>query len=157
MRRLALVLGTACAMVATAPALAVAQATPIHSTLRSEYESGGTSPCTLEPIFTSFRVVEEFTLVQDPRGGIHGGGIAQVTGKGYGLDSGTSYVLSSATPGHYTVDIDGFPSTTTQISEFHFIGQGSATDFIGKLTYHVTFNANGDPTADVFYTSFECK
>lgn len=76
--------------------------------------------------------------------------------RGFGLTTGTKYLapgmLQTAT------NMNGpAPLTDTFVNNFHLIGQGDAPDFLFHQNLHLTVNANGDVTAVVDNTNFECK
>jgi len=45
----------------------------------------------------------------------------------------------------------------THISSFKLIGHGGAPNLLEQIVTHVTFNANGEVTAEVEFVSVQCK
>jgi hypothetical protein len=47
-------------------------------------------------------------------------------------------------------------SEFTGTAAFHFVSEGSAPNFAASTTYHITFDANGQPTATVTRLETDC-
>ena len=54
-----------------------------------------------------------------------------------------------------TLRITGIEFTTT--AAFLFVSQGAAPNFDSQTTYHVTFDASGEPTATVLRIESSCQ
>ena len=52
---------------------------------------------------------------------------------------------------------DGLPAVYTMINNFRIIGQGPGNNLLMHMTIHVTVNANGEQTAEVDLSSYECR
>jgi hypothetical protein len=157
MRRLALVLCTACAAVAAAlPSLAAAQATPTHTTFSSPFEFVGFNPCNGESILFSGRFSGEATTVQDASGGVHFAAHQLLTAQGQG-DFGNRYSFTDSLATSVYFDSDSAPFTFSQSLVDRVIAQGQAPNFVLTTTNHFTVNADGELTAEVFQSQAECR
>ncbi|WP_373495174.1 hypothetical protein [Aquiflexum sp.] len=75
-------------------------------------------------------------------------------GTGVGQDSGAVYQWNEVSNQTFNAS-KGINYTVTQT--FMMIGQGKAPNRKVHLTYHITINANGELTVDVYNLSVECK
>jgi hypothetical protein len=73
---------------------------------------------------------------------------------GMGLTTGDTYRATGVTQEHIAL---GPTITDTFINNFRIIGPGPDNNLLVHQTIHVTFNANGELTADVVNTSVECR
>ena len=79
---------------------------------------------------------------------------------GVGRSTGTIWRAISSYQWHYEVtfnDGDEAPEAATEVIHMKFIGQGSAPNFTGKVTYHYTKNANGDLVATSYLKVPDCS
>jgi hypothetical protein len=74
---------------------------------------------------------------------------------GYGVDTGDVYRGTGMSQGISTVkDIN---DVYTSINNMNFVGPGPGSNFVLHATFHLTFNANGELTAEVDNYSSECR
>ena len=73
---------------------------------------------------------------------------------GTGLTTGDTYRATGVTQEHVSI---GPNLTNTFINNFRIIGPGPDNNLLVHQTIHVTFNANGELTAEVVNTSVECR
>ncbi len=135
----------------------LAKATVFHSNVDIPVDETVFSQCAGEFIqFTGVTHMETHTVV-DANGGFH----SQFTFNdnnisGVGQSSGTKYRRVGAI--HSTFNISGSaPLEQTITNSFNFIGQGAKNNTLLIETYHVTVNANGEVTAFVNNSKFECR
>lgn len=76
---------------------------------------------------------------------------------GEGLTTGNAYRGTGVTRTHFTESLDSGQANETFVNNFRIIGQGSGNNFLLHVVSHITFNANGDVTADHEITSTECR
>ncbi len=117
----------------------------------------GENPCNNEIVtFTGgvFQVVEHVFV--DNADGFHfiaegNARGATATGDDGGIYRATGgfWVEGVVRPG----DLDVF----TDVEVFNLIGRGSTPNFIAHITVHITVNANGDLTTDIFLENTECR
>jgi hypothetical protein len=117
-------------------------------------------PCALggagESVYLTgdLHIVVHFTL--DAGGGFHVEEQYQPQGvTGVGMTSGMKYQATGITR-----SIENFrtlPYSNTIINSFRFIGQGPGNNYTLSMTYHITFNANGELTASVVDYRVDCK
>jgi hypothetical protein len=160
MKRILLLLAAvAMLVVALAPA-AQAQATSERVNERIPISGSFPNPCTGE-VFTF-----EGTLhlvghtVVDSSGGVHFKGHEQINAQGVS-DTGAKYVFTGVFNEEVTFDIDGESAfTATQTFPVHIIRQGedgTEEDYHQvPFVTHLTWNANGELTAEVINIEFDC-
>lgn len=104
----------------------------------------------------TLHVVTRITI--DANGGFHGTAHFNPQGvKGVGLTSGDTYQGNGVTKTTTNIAGAGFPFTETFVNNFRIIGPGPDNNLLVHQTIHLTINANGDVTADVFVDSAECR
>ena len=132
----------------TSPALSASVATE-RTFIEDTRVVIGPQGCTGEPIQLTFKQVLSSQVVIDGRGGIHAEyHISNVENSdAIGVVTGTRYQWVEVQNGTERADFDGFPATTTARLVRRFIGQGSTPNLVFNITYHITFNANGEVTA----------
>jgi hypothetical protein len=64
---------------------------------------------------------------------------------------------ASTTTNETMNDSEGAQSEATIISTVKLISQGSATNYLLRLVFHVTVNANGQTTSTVTESQIECR
>ena len=145
------------ALAGTAPASAAATTQRFNE--RFSVEVLTQHPCTGEPVLLSGIIHAAGHFTVDDRGGIHIESHLNPQGySGVGLDTGTKYHLNGAQ--NFLINADALfapPITFSSVAEIHFISQGAAPNFVEYLTSHLTVNANGEPTAEVFHAGAECR
>ena len=75
---------------------------------------------------------------------------------GVGLTTGTRYTLSN-THNFTFVSADPLPAVFSHTHNMHLVGQGAAADQVFRVTYHTTFDANGESTSSVFNLAAGCE
>ena len=143
MRKLCVVLTLALPVLAAAPAQANEPAAIVRFPV-----TGGTfiNPCTAEPVTIvkgTFQIVSHGTL--DAGGGFHG--IAE--GNAQGVEAVSPSGRYRVTGGFWSEFNTGPERATveTVTNVFNLISQGSTDNLAVETAAHVTFNANGEPTA----------
>jgi hypothetical protein len=114
-----------------------------------------TSP--VEPVALSGDLHIVVTTTSDTSGGYHvtiGSNTQSVTG--IGLISGDKYTSSTSIQNEY-YDGGPFPQVNTVTNNYELISQGGTANLIMKITFHVTVNANGIPTASVDNIQSGCQ
>ena len=112
-------------------------------------------PCTGEPIFYTFSVMLVSHRSVDENGGTHVTGHAVLQWDGESA-SGVQYHQRQVNTNNFNVTLDGADTETSTLT-FFTVGQGEADDFLMRITTHITFNANGEPTAVVNNIEGECR
>jgi hypothetical protein len=98
-------------------------------------------------------VLLRFTM--DQAGGIHAASHFQPQGiSGNGQTTGDKYQASGVTQDEFNAKVG---SEETFINNFRVVGQGPGNNFLIHENFHVTFNANGVPTAFVDNFSVDCR
>jgi len=72
---------------------------------------------------------------------------------GVGLTSGITYRVSAVDQVRLAAP---FPSSISSVQSFHLISNGSSSNLIVQVLYHVTVNANGEVTASIDSLSMQC-
>jgi hypothetical protein len=142
-RRGGLSVAAACVLLACAAATAQAAVTTNEWTPVDVITA---NPCNGEAVEVTGMGHALMTYSQDASGGysltVHAD-FADVTGIG---SLGNSYLMPTAVEA--STDTNG-ATTATIAGQVSLISQGSAPNFEGHLIMHITFNANGVPTATV--------
>jgi hypothetical protein len=76
---------------------------------------------------------------------------------GTGQSTGKAYNATGVTQEHFSGTLVNGQYTATFVNNYRLIGQGPGNNLLIHQTVHVTFNSNGDATASVDHTTFECK
>lgn len=114
-------------------------------------------PCAGETVTLSGTVLINSHFTQDANGGAHGHFISPSTAlRGVGLTSGQQYVGHSRTISIANSSSEGFPLNNSFIQVFRVNGAGPGNDYSLRIQIHVTLNANGELTANVFRIEFVC-
>ena len=113
------------------------------------------NPCNGESIDLTgtFQIVSHVT--EDASGGFH----AIVEGNAQGVGGvGASGARYRATGGFWDeFNTNGRTQVFNSVAVFNLIGQGSAPNFLQKVTFKITFNANGELTTEVIRTREVCR
>lgn len=113
--------------------------------------------CNGELVYLSGELLLTFHSTIDDQGKLHESFMLIPRNiRGVGSMTGTEYRAVGGDRSIFNVDIDDAPLTYTNTDMFNLVSQGSSDNFLGKFTIHVTFNANGEWTADVDHFSGEC-
>jgi hypothetical protein len=147
------VMGTALALAA---GMALAQATTETFNEKVPLDLVADNPCTGEPVHLTGQLHILFHITEDANGGFHVQAHFQPQGvSGTGLVSGEQYRGVGVTrDGAYFPP--GELRETTFVDRFYFISKGPSANMLAKATIHVTFNANGEPTAEVIRVDLKC-
>jgi hypothetical protein len=111
----------------------------------------------VEPVATSGNLHIVVTTTSDNRGGYHvtvGSNTESVTGTG--LISGEKYTSSTTNKDTYYAGAP-FPQINTMIHNYELVSQSGTANLIMKITFHVTVDANGIPTAAVDNVQSGCQ
>ena len=97
-----------------------------------------------------------FSVTSDSGGGLHIDTHSNNEGVwGTGLTTGDKY---HATGGNrFSSNTNGAASEVTFVNNFQLIGQGQNNNLVIHETVHMTINANGDVTANIFNVDAECR
>lgn len=97
-------------------------------------------------------------LTDDSNGGFHGKMKNQPQGvRGYGALTGDMYQGNGVTQQTISIGSGSLPFTTTFVSNFLIIGQGSGNNYLAHTRYHLTVNANGDVAVEIDEVMVDCK
>jgi hypothetical protein len=108
-----------------------------------------------ENVHVTGEIHDLFHTTLDGRGGFHLEFHQNAQGvRGIGLTTGDKYQVTGAAPLSFNGQV-GFEQTF--VSNLHFIGKGSASNFLLHQTLHITVNANGTVTAFFDNSRVECK
>ncbi len=140
------------------PGPAQAQATPATQVINVPWTVTIDNPCTGEPILvrgTIHYIIHERT---DSSGGTHYFRQSVFQGSAEGLTSGTQYqvINRQADPGPTNFTAGG-AVTSTDVIMIQYIGPGPRNNFVEFIQHHITFNANGQITAQPVNVRTECR
>ena len=76
---------------------------------------------------------------------------------GTGQVTGNLYTATGVTQEHFSGSLVNGQYNTTFINNYRVIGQGPGNNLLIHQTIHITVNSNGEATASVDHTTFECK
>lgn len=103
----------------------------------------------VEPVALHGRLHIVMTSTVDKQGGYHVGVHSNTQSvKGTGLITGQKYTSSSENEDVFHAGTP-FPVVQTVTHDFVLISRGGAANTVLKTTFHITVNADGDPTAAV--------
>jgi hypothetical protein len=155
-KRLVLSLAVVGMTLALAAGMALAQATTFTSNEKVPLDQIAENPCTGELVqFTGELHVLLHSTV-DANGGLHVQEHFQPQGAlGTGLVSGEQYRGVGVTRNEAYIPPGGLRETTF-IDRFYFVSPGPSDNMLATTTIHVTFNANGEPTAELFRLDIKC-
>jgi hypothetical protein len=95
---------------------------------------------------------------EDAQGGVHLVSFVRPSRViGIGLATGQTYRGTGGTFEAEGYNYDGYPATYAFVNNFRIIGQGPGNNLLMHMTLHQTVNADGEITADVDFTSLECR
>lgn len=96
--------------------------------------------------------------VTDENGGTHLWSHYRPSGvEGVGQVTGTKYRGTGGTFEGESYDAEGNPGVYTMVNNFRLIGQGRGGNLLMHMTVHQAWNADGELTADVDLTDFDCR
>jgi hypothetical protein len=156
MKRLVLSLAVVGMTLALAAGMALAQATTDKFNEKVPLDLVVDNPCTGEQVRVTGALHILFHVTEDANGGLHVQEHFQPQGaSGTGLESGTRYRGVGVTRSGAYIPPQGLRETTF-IDRFYFVSKGPSDNMLAKATIHVTFNANGDPTAELVRLETKC-
>jgi hypothetical protein len=157
MRRLVLSFMVGCTILALAAGMALAQATTDTFTHKAQLDTILTNPCTGEPLHLTGNVRFLFHTTEDAKGGLHVQFKFQSQGvSATGLESGEQYRgVFVQRDGAYFPPGDLRREFTT-VYRTLLVSQGPSANLVEIITFHVTINANGEPTAEVSRVDLKC-
>ncbi len=157
MRRLVLSLAVVGTALALATGVALAQATTDTFNEKVPIDEVFDNPCTDEPVRLTGNLHILFHVTEDAKGGFHVQLHFQPQGvSGTGLESGEQYRGVGVTrQGFYFPPEEGLREFTV-VDRFIIVSKGPSENLLAATTIHVTFNANGEPTAEVFRVRIRC-
>lgn len=161
MRRIILLLAVMGVMVSVSAGAAMAQATTETVSFTEPSAAEVIDPCTGEgTILVEGRTHFLFHVTYDDNGGFHAVGNITTEMVGENLTTGTKYVMGSRrqeTDNFLLFGETNETSESTYTSQGEFISQGPGDNFLFTSVYHITMNANGEITAEVFRVEAECR
>jgi hypothetical protein len=97
------------------------------------------------------------TSTVDANGGFHCKTHFQPQGmSGIGLSTGAKYQATGVQQENFNA-LSGGAINETFVNNFRLIGEGEGNNLLMHQAVHMTTNANGDVTADVFNNSITCR
>jgi hypothetical protein len=155
-KRLVLALAVVGTTLALAAGMALAQATTDTFNEKVPLDQVVDNPCTGEQIRVTGALHILFHVTEDANGGLHVQTHFQPRGvSGTGLESGTRYRGVGVTRTGVYIAPGGLRETTL-VDRFYFVSKGPSPNMLQKATIHVTFNANGEPTAELVRLETKC-
>jgi hypothetical protein len=134
---------------ALAAGMALAQATTFTSNEKVPLDQIVDNPCTGEPLLLTGELHFLFHETVDANGGLHVQIHFQPQGvSGTGLVSGEQYRGVGVTRSEEYIP-PGEVREFTSVNRFYLISAGPSDNLQETATLHVTFNANGEPTAEL--------
>lgn len=135
---------------------ASAQATTEIERFVDPFVFDSTNPCNGEAVVVTGELRITLRTTFDANGGFHSSFTLVPSGvRGVG-ESGALYKAVGGQRDHFNITSSG-TLTDTFTSVFNLVSQGGGDNFVDQVTIHITFNANGDVTADVFSGQTECR
>jgi len=120
------------------------------------FEFDDVNPCNGEPVTLTGELIVTTRTTVDAEGRLHIAYNLVPSGvRGTGA-SGAAYKAVGGEREHFNVAVDDAPLTDTFTSVFNLVSQGSTDNFIAKVTFHVTVDANGQETVFFDNSDSEC-
>jgi hypothetical protein len=150
-KRLVLSLAVVGTTLALAAGMALAQATTDTFNEKVPLDQIVDNPCTGEPLHLTGELHILFHVTEDANGGLHVQTHFQPQGvSGTGLLSGEQYRGVGVTRDEFYFPPGEFREREfTSVNRFYMISAGPSDNMLETATIHVTFNANGEPTAEL--------
>jgi hypothetical protein len=149
MKRLVLSVAVVGTTLALAAGMALAQATTFTSNEKVPLDQIVDNPCTGELLHLTGELHMLFHVTEDANGGFHVQTHFQPQGvSGTGLVSGEQYRGVGVTRNEIYF-APGEVREFTSVNRFYMISAGPSDNMLETATIHVTFNANGEPTAEL--------
>jgi hypothetical protein len=156
MKRLVLSLAVVGMTLALAAGMALAQATTDTFNEKVPLNLIVDNPCTGEPLQLTGELHILFLVTNDANGGFHVQTQFQPQGvSGTGLVSGEQYRGVGVTREEFNAQ-QGELREYTLVDRFYLVSMGPSDNLLATTTIHVTFNANGEPTAELVRLDTKC-
>lgn len=131
----------------------------VQTNLKVPVNIGVFIPCaadgTGEVVFLTGNLHALLRFTVDQAGGIHAASHFQPQGiSGSGQTTGEKYQATGVTQEEFNAKVG---VEETFVNNFRIVGQGPRNNFLIHETFHITFNANGVPTAYVDRFSVDCR
>ena len=124
---------------------------PVDETLFVPCAAGGAG----EEVHLTGKLHHLVHFITNSTGGVHFKFQSSDQGiTGTGLTTGDKYHRTGATNSEFNAKVG---EQSTVVDSFNIIGQGNGNNFLLHVTLHITVNANGTVTAEVFDFRVECK
>lgn len=115
-------------------------------------------PCVGESVLFNGHINEIGKVMDDGSGGFHARYHLNLQDfSGIGMTSNETYRLIDTANQSINSSGSGLPYEETYVEQFKIVGPGPGNDYILRITFHITFNANGVITADVDKAEWGCK
>lgn len=112
--------------------------------------------CNGEDVALSGELLFIFHDTVDAGGGFHSTFIVVPKDvRGVGSETGLNYKAVGGTREQYSFTKDNH-STYTNTSMYNLVSQGGSENLRARFTFHITFNADGDPVVEVDHSSESC-
>jgi hypothetical protein len=148
------VMGTALALAA---GMALAQASTDTFNEKVPFNLVAENRCTGEPVRFTGNLLIVFHVTEDAKGGIHVQEHFQPQGvSGTGLESGEQYRAVGVTRRDLYIAPGEEVREFTIVSRFYLVSNGPSENMLVAATTHVTFNAKGEPTAELLRVRTKC-
>jgi hypothetical protein len=155
-KRLVFLLAVVGTTLALAAGMALAQATTDKFNEKVPLNQIVFNPCTGEPLQLTGELHILFLVTNDANGGFHVQTQFQPQGvSGTGLVSGEQYRGVGVTREEFNAQ-QGELREYTLVDRFYLVSTGPSENMLATTTIHVTFNANGEPTAELVRLDTKC-
>lgn len=146
-------------VISATPAYAAAAAQPVTRVEKIPVDETLFVPCAAggagEEVHLTGELNNVVHFIINSTGGVHFKFHSSDQGiTGTGLTTGDKYQRTGATNSEFNAKVG---EQSTVVDSFRVIGQGNGNNFLLHVTLHITVNANGTVTAEVFDFSVECK
>jgi len=156
MKRLVLLVAVVGTTLALAAGMALAQATTDTFTEKVPVDTTLINDCTEEAVQLTGDVNFLFHVTEDANGGLHVQLHTSAQGiTGTGLESGTQYRVVGVTRDEYYFG-PGETREETYVNSVRLVSNGSSDNLLVTQIFHVTFNANGEPTVELVREDIQC-
>jgi hypothetical protein len=147
-----IVLASLAALAVAIPGIAIGETT-VHE-INTPFATTVENPCTGELVAIDGTLDTIIQITPDASGGFHNKIHTASKGKGVAILSRTAYVYSEELDSELT---SAGATTQTQTLNHFLTSVGSTDNFFFKMTFHVTVNGTGVPTAFVDNFDTGCR
>jgi hypothetical protein len=127
-----------------------------HQTLRFSFATGGFNPCTSEETPGTGEFFSHATLVRRPSGGFHLAQVFNISSVLTGATTGNLYRGHDVEHVNLTTN-GGAQSVNTFIANLRVGTAGPGNDFVLRVRFHETVNANGVVTVARDEVTVQCR